>query len=482
MAAAAKSNKVKSRTAVSTAIRGGPGITTKKMKVANDSKGIADQPSAKALTAVKQVENDAVSSDDVANEEAEENDADVSELGEDGDDDSHALDDDDEIASDEEQPEGFYGGSEDDDNEDEDDEEDDDDEGNDDEVALAGRKSLTGPREHLYNAAAMLGKLQEIAWPRSVPWIETLTLTVGPDGAQPYGEAVSHDALAHSNGEGNELTGAEAVDAADDLAREVAFYAQAVDGAKAGLRLLQAEHDKTYGPRKGGEGTATDGPDAKAERPPLLRPSDYYAEMVKGDSHMERVRASLLARKQQLEGSEERMKAREAARYSKEVAAERKKERAKDRKEQVAAVEKWRKKRKQNDYKDDMGGDSMPEDFPVDLGGEDVGKKERGRGRDGRGGRGAAKSAMKRQLKDSKYGFGGRKRLKKQNDADSTNAFDFPEDSAGPGYGMGGGSRGGRGRGGGRGGGGGRGRGGFRGIGRGGNRPGKGRREQMRKS
>lgn len=37
---------------------------------------------------------------------------------------------------------------------------------------------------------------------------------------------------------------------------------------------------------------------------PLLRPSDYYAEMVKFDAHMEKVKSLLLSEKRKVEEAE----------------------------------------------------------------------------------------------------------------------------------------------------------------------------------
>ena len=55
------------------------------------------------------------------------------------------------------------------------------------------------------------------------------------------------------------------IDVNDDLKRELAFYKQALDAAKEGRTKLLAEGI------------------------PFSRPSDYFAEMVKDDEHMEKV-------------------------------------------------------------------------------------------------------------------------------------------------------------------------------------------------
>ena len=52
---------------------------------------------------------------------------------------------------------------------------------------------------------------------------------------------------------------------------------------------------------------------------PTLRPGDYYAEMVKTDDHMRRVRQCLLSRQKMLENKEKARKLREHKKYGKKV-------------------------------------------------------------------------------------------------------------------------------------------------------------------
>ena len=59
-------------------------------------------------------------------------------------------------------------------------------------------------------------------------------------------------------------------DVNDDLARETHFYEQALGSANEAIRRL------------------------KELGVPVKRPRDYYAEMVKSDEHMKRVRAELI--------------------------------------------------------------------------------------------------------------------------------------------------------------------------------------------
>ncbi|KAH7293282.1 hypothetical protein KP509_28G019100 [Ceratopteris richardii] len=118
----------------------------------------------------------------------------------------------------------------------------------------------------------------------------------------------------------------------------MAFYTQALEGTReAFTRLIESGK-------------------------PFLRPPDYYAEMVKSDKHMLKVKDALLSQHKQMEEVEERRKAREAKRFSKEVQAQKLKERAREKKQNIESVKKWRKRRQNDGFKDDDYSS-----FPIDL-------------------------------------------------------------------------------------------------------------------
>lgn len=66
---------------------------------------------------------------------------------------------------------------------------------------------------------------------------------------------------------------------------------------------------------------------------PFTRPSDYFAEMVKSDSHMERIRMRLLNESSTIKKSEEKRKEREGKKFGKQVQIEKLKERERSKKE-----------------------------------------------------------------------------------------------------------------------------------------------------
>ncbi|KAK7392008.1 hypothetical protein VNO78_20434 [Psophocarpus tetragonolobus] len=114
-------------------------------------------------------------------------------------------------------------------------------------------------------------KLGDISWPENVEWIHRLGIDVDQE---------------------------QEVDVNDDLARELAFYTQALEGTRHAFEKLQSMGL------------------------PFLRPADYYAEMVKTDGHMEKVKGRLLAEKRKMEEADERRKAREAKKLAKEIQAQ----------------------------------------------------------------------------------------------------------------------------------------------------------------
>ncbi|TKW34700.1 hypothetical protein SEVIR_2G323000v4 [Setaria viridis] len=238
----------------------------------------------------------------------------------------------------------------------------------------SGEEAQATPSDKaIYNKEAILEKLEDIAWPKNVDWRHKLTIE-------------------HDQGE--------KVDVNDDLARELAFYTQALDGTRQAFEKLQSMKVR------------------------FLRPTDYYAEMVKTDVHMHKIKGRLLSEKRRIEEAEERKKAREAKKIAKEVQAEKNKQRAKEKKEQIESVKKWRKQRQQGGFA--KGNDDVPDlNFEGEEGFKQSKKKRPGVSPGDRSGGLAkrGKEGKNRRSRDAKFGHGGRKGLKKQNTADTTNDF-----------------------------------------------------------
>ncbi|KZV60506.1 Ebp2-domain-containing protein [Peniophora sp. CONT] len=288
-----------------------------------------------------------------------------------------------------------------------------------DDVSIASDVVDLVPKQKIQidNADALDRIRETIALPSTLPWTETLTTTYP---------------LTHT------------VDVSDDLNRELSFYKQALHSATT-AKTLAEKHSF-----------------------PFTRPTDYFAEMVKSDAHMQRIRSRLLDEQAGFKKSEEARKIREGKKFGKQVQVERTKERVQARKEMEERVKGLKRKRK--NALDPAGGD---EDFDVAV--EDaLADRPAKRAKSGP----SDKKSLPRHARDKKFGFGSGSqggRRSKQNDRDSTDTF--------------GGGSGGRGGRGGRGGGsGGRGGGKFgAGGGRGGaksgaqQRPGKARRHAAKR-
>lgn len=123
------------------------------------------------------------------------------------------------------------------------------------------------------NTTALLASLHRIALPTdaSVPFAAHQAVV----GGAPTADAID--------------------DIQDDLKRELAFYAQSLDAAKRARALL------------------------KAEGVPFARPTDYFAEMVKDDGHMERVKAKLVEEASAKKASAEARKQRDLKKFGKQV-------------------------------------------------------------------------------------------------------------------------------------------------------------------
>ena len=187
-------------------------------------------------------------------------------------------------------------------------------------------------------------------------------------------------------------------DVKDDFVREARFYEQALAAVKEGLARLDRAGVKHK------------------------RPDDYFAEMLKTDMHMKKVRAKLIEQKKGIEQQQERRKIRDMKKFGKQLQIQKTLERAKQKKKELDSIKKWRQDRKKGNNEDG--------EFPAEvLLAEDAPEKnnkkkslEHGKGRnaDQPSNRKRKRQAAKKASKDAKYGFGGKKRHKKSNDAEST--------------------------------------------------------------
>jgi len=176
-------------------------------------------------------------------------------------------------------------------------------------------------------------------------------------------------------------------DAEDDLVREKLFYEMALKAANMGLDRLNEEGI------------------------PYTRPEDYFAEMIKTDDHMSKVKSTLLREKRHIEEAQLRTKTRMHRKFSKKAQREVQQQRQKEKKEELDAIKKWRKGRK----------DNKTREFPEDL----LQKNSELRKQLSQATTPDQKKNYKRmtntQRKAIKYGQGGKKRGLKRNTHESSN-------------------------------------------------------------
>ncbi|KAL5341530.1 eukaryotic rRNA processing protein EBP2-domain-containing protein [Aspergillus crustosus] len=176
-------------------------------------------------------------------------------------------------------------------------------------------------------------------------------------------------------------------DANDDLNRELAFYKTAQSATLLARKLL------------------------KKEGIPFTRPGDYFAEMVKTDEHMGKIKKKLYDEAAGKKAAAEARKQRDLKKFGKQVQVAKLQQRAKEKKESLERIADLKKKRKS-----DTSGTTGGADDLFDIAVEDaVSENPRKRSRTE-----AGAPNQKRQKKNEKYGFGGKKRFAKSGDAVSS--------------------------------------------------------------
>lgn len=159
---------------------------------------------------------------------------------------------------------------------------------------------------------------------------------------------------------------------------------------------------------------------------PYKRPEDFYAESVKPDAHMAKIKQILLNEKKRIDDVEERKKQRELKKYAKSVKSDRLKERAKQKRDALDEIDRFKTKSKHNDASSASFKASIGKRGREDRDGEAPAKRSR-TDRDApptkRPDFSKPKSDSKnprRAAKDSRYGHGGKKRDVKRNTSESS--------------------------------------------------------------
>ena len=236
----------------------------------------------------------------------------------------------------------------------------------------------------------MKEKLDEIML--ELPWVERLDMT---NDLAPLAPELAMQIERHEQRRENEFKGnkkipyvAPEVDPVlNDFKRETLFHRQAQAAVMDGIIKL------------------------KELGIPTKRPDDYFAEMAKTDEHMQKIRKHLIAKQEGQQRSERVKQLRESRKMSKIIQRETLEKKQADKSKML------------NDLKAFRKGKLKNLDFLEDD------KKPRGRPKQ-------RQLNKKRQEKDKKFGFGGKKRGSKQNTKESamdTKDFSMKKNRAGVG-------------------------------------------------
>ncbi|KAK0616067.1 eukaryotic rRNA processing, partial [Bombardia bombarda] len=188
----------------------------------------------------------------------------------------------------------------------------------------------------------------------------------------------------------------------DDLVRELAFMNQALEAARIARAILRKENV------------------------PFTRPTDYFAETLRSDATMELVKNKLIEEATAKKASAEARKQRDLKKFGKQVQVAKQQERAKQKRETLDKITQLKKKRQEGGTSSAVGTKEADDLFDVAIdnelgktaGGGGGNNKKRSFGGDGDNNRSGGNN--KRQKKDSKFGFGGKKRHVKSGDATSS--------------------------------------------------------------
>lgn len=246
-------------------------------------------------------------------------------------------------------------------------------EGEDEEEAEEEEDEEQKARDALYdaNSKALRATTEElVAAKKGFPWAETFDII--PATPLPFGTV-------------DEETGLK-IDVHDDLKREVAFYDQAMEAVEE-ARMQCKDLNVSF-----------------------TRPDDFFAEMVKSDDHMARIKDRLIFENKKIDAVTQRKSNREQKLRSKEAQSNKIAEKSKRKKDNMKQVDDWA-----QSAASERGGrssDNADQKYLSKIQGGGAGQKRPWKDRDGNYQTGPNK---KRMNADKKYGFGGKQGRFKQN-------------------------------------------------------------------
>nr|CAH8822263.1 unnamed protein product [Trichobilharzia regenti] len=233
--------------------------------------------------------------------------------------------------------------------------------------------------KHVYNKPALSNTLSYVK--NNLPWIERLDVVCD---AAPAPKDLDLDDL-------------QKIDPDDDFKRENYFY-----------RIAQAAVLKAI-------------PQLHALDVPTKRPSDYFAEMVKTDSHMTKIKEYLVETKQKLALRERARQIRERRKFGKQVQQKVNQARKEEKRKLTEAVKStWKKTGINREERLEQILNDFKKDYePNEKSNKKATEKNFHTPKDYANWR---KINHKRVYKNNKYGHGGQKKRQKRNTADSLNS------------------------------------------------------------
>lgn len=235
-------------------------------------------------------------------------------------------------------------------------------------------KAEETPKTYANNVKAMRQKIVEFA--QTLPWLETLEFV---NEQAPLAPEMAAQLLVHEQKRENQLKNnkklpqiaAEQDPVLNDFKREMMFHRQA-----------QACVLEAY-------------PKLKALGLPTKRPDDYFAEMAKSDEHMQKIRQKLMQKQAEQQRSERVKQLRANRKEGKALQIQAKLQRESEKKQMLDQVKKVRK-----GISKDL---SFLDGKPKQQGPKKLSKR----------------AIEKKNMKEKKFGFGGKKRGSKLNTRDS---------------------------------------------------------------
>ncbi|MCJ1314573.1 rRNA-processing protein and EBNA1-binding protein ebp2 [Agyrium rufum] len=175
------------------------------------------------------------------------------------------------------------------------------------------------------------------------------------------------------------------LDINDDLTRELALYKQCLDACIEARGLL------------------------RNEKVSFTRPTDYFAEMLKSDEHMDKIHDRMHHDAAHRKAAAEAKKQRELKKFGKQVQVAKLQERDREKRATLDRIQLLKRKRRGSG----ITGETTQEEDLFDVSLQEP-SKDVGRG-------GSSRSSIgQKQRKDAKYGHGGKKRFGKSGDAVSS--------------------------------------------------------------